>query len=604
MPNGGIAVTPTAIQVNRTTTDTWYADISHIGTNDEHPLSTQTAAGFMSAADKLKLDNIAGTLVSSFNTRTGAVVSVAGDYDADQITVDDQNFTVLTAVEAQGAFEEIDAALDTIGTTPKVDSFRAYAPLATPRTGAVVASASDYTAGLVDFDPTNTTIVTANDVQDAIEELDAEVAAPKVNSFRAYDPLATPRTGAIVASASDYNAGQVDFDATALPTITATNVQDAIAELDGYVQSLQGDLKFFGVLGFNDPDPTPSATTFADYYIFNSAGTRPAGDYIGPVDIGDWFVYDRGATQWVLLPYGLKTVIAANVGLDPTGLTHITATNVQAGMAQLDTAIDLPKVNSFKTRTGAVVPADADYTAAQTTFDPAGLNYISATSTRVQAAIAELDGAVFATTGVTSFRAYNPLATPRTGAIVASASDYEASQIDLDDTTLPNITATDVQTAFEQIELLISAVQGNIRFRGVLAFDDPDPTPPPAGTFADFYIFNSAGTRPVGDATGAVVNIGDYLMWNEAGGVWTFIGYSQKNVIAADVSFDNTASAIPPIQVQGALDNALGRVAANELAIGNILSMPAGGAPGDVIIKDTAAAGAASWSNTISGGTF
>lgn len=60
--------------------DTFYAPLAHVGAGgNAHALATTSTAGFMSAADKTKLD---GTFVNSFNTRTGAVVPQVGDYSS------------------------------------------------------------------------------------------------------------------------------------------------------------------------------------------------------------------------------------------------------------------------------------------------------------------------------------------------------------------------------------------------------------------------------------------------------------------------------------------------------------------------------------------
>ncbi len=64
------------------------------------PLATPSSDGFMSAADKSKVDNIAtGTAgVASFNSRTGAVTSALGDYNASQIT-ETSSAKILTTAE-------------------------------------------------------------------------------------------------------------------------------------------------------------------------------------------------------------------------------------------------------------------------------------------------------------------------------------------------------------------------------------------------------------------------------------------------------------------------------------------------------------------------
>jgi hypothetical protein len=98
------------------------------------------------------------------------------------------------------------------------------------------------------------------------------------------------------------------------------------------------------------------------------------------------------------LDYSARTATAAGTSYDSTGNTVLTGTDVQAALDQVeaelvavDGRLDVLEaapggVSSFNTRTGAVVPAAGDYTAAQTTFAPvAGI-----TATDVQAAIQQV----------------------------------------------------------------------------------------------------------------------------------------------------------------------------------------------------------------------
>ena len=107
---GGPITTTGTLSVNRTTVDTWYAPAAHVGAGGTaHPAATTTTAGFMSAADKTKVDGIAagaqpGT-VTNLATGTGltggpitttGTVSLAntavtpGSYTLASITVDQQ----------------------------------------------------------------------------------------------------------------------------------------------------------------------------------------------------------------------------------------------------------------------------------------------------------------------------------------------------------------------------------------------------------------------------------------------------------------------------------------------------------------------------------
>lgn len=225
----------------------------------------------------------------------------------------------------------------------------------------------------------------------------------------AYDPATVvggvssvfTRTGDVVAAAGDYTAAQVTNTPTA--PITSTTVQGAIDELGSLVTALQGGLEFKGLLGFNDPDPAaPPATGASHYYIFNTEGTRTVGDATGAnVLIGDWLAYSRTEGGWVHLDYSARTASAAGTGYDSAGNVILTGTDVQAALDQAEAAlVDADArldaletatppdagVVSFNTRTGAVMPAAGDYTAAQTTFTPTA----EIAATDVQAAIAEV----------------------------------------------------------------------------------------------------------------------------------------------------------------------------------------------------------------------
>jgi hypothetical protein len=227
----------------------------------------------------------------------------------------------------------------------------------------------------------------------------------------AYDPATVvggvssvfTRTGDVVAAAGDYTAAQVTLDPTNVAGVSATDVQGGFEELGSLVTSLQGGLEFKGLLGFDDPDPAaPPATGASHYYIFNTEGTRTVGDATGAnILIGDWLAYSRTEGGWVHLDYSARTANALGTDYDSTGNVILTGANVQAALDQTEAAlVDADArldaletatppdagVVSFNTRTGAVMPAAGDYTAAQTTFTPTA----EIAATDVQTAIAEV----------------------------------------------------------------------------------------------------------------------------------------------------------------------------------------------------------------------
>jgi hypothetical protein len=303
----GIDVDTEFVSVDRLVVDTWYAPMTHVGSrgNTEHAEVTQTTAGFMSAADKVKLDNfvegggvvdevIAGaglggggsSAIVTLNVGAGTGISVAADSVAVNRTVTDTWYTPSTHVGATGSAHGL--------ATSSVAGFMSAADKAKI---------------------------------DSVTQL--------VESFNG-------RAGQVLPATSDYDAIQIDFDPSSTP-LTQTNVQAAIDELvNGVIAALQGNLKYKGTIGFNDPDPTPPAPdTFADVYLFNTEGLRSVGDAAGTyVYIGDWLVWNDTDQLWQVIPFSQKTVIATSVVYDPTGRSYITSTNVQGALSELDTGLD------------------------------------------------------------------------------------------------------------------------------------------------------------------------------------------------------------------------------------------------------------------------
>jgi len=124
----------------------------------------------------------------------------------------------------------------------------------------------------------------------------------------------------------------------------------------------------------------------------------------------------------------------------------------------------------------------------------------------------------------------------RTGAITPQAGDYSA----IDITVSPLIGgATEVQGALQSLESSISSVQSGTKFAGTLGFNDADPAKPAAGTTAaPYYIFNTAGTRTVGDASGVKVEVGDWLAYNATTTKWVHLAYSARTQTAKGTSYD------------------------------------------------------------------
>lgn len=105
---------------------------SKSNTGHIHDNATESVAGFMSAADKAIIDGLSAGGVASIFTRTGAVVAVAGDYNASKIT-NDSGVT--------GAF--VKDALNTLNTGKQATDADLTAISAISGTGILARTAAD-----------------------------------------------------------------------------------------------------------------------------------------------------------------------------------------------------------------------------------------------------------------------------------------------------------------------------------------------------------------------------------------------------------------------------------------------------------------------------
>ena len=314
---------------------------------------------------------------------------IEGSLDLSSVPFDDSGGN-LSGEDLQAALEELGAS------SAPVDSVHG-------RTGAVVAAASDYSADQVDYDNTASGL-SSTQLQAAIDELDAAIdslpSAPSVPVDSVFG-----RTGAVVAAGSDYDASQVDYD-NATSGLTADQVQAAIDEIEGRVDTLEASGGGGGAVSS----------------VFGRTGAVVAASS------------DYDANQ---------------VDYDNTS-SGMSATEVQAAIDELDAAIGaIPPppavpVDSIHGRTGAVVSVSGDYDADQVDYDNASSGL---TATEVQAAIDELDTAIGAIPAapVTSVHG-------RTGVVAAAASDYDADQVDFDNTA-SGMTATEVQAALDELHI-------------------------------------------------------------------------------------------------------------------------------------------------------
>ena len=142
----------------------------------------------------------------------------------------------------------------------------------------------------------------------------------------------------------------------------------------------------------------------------------------------------------------------------------------------------------------------------------------------------------------------------RKGNILPATGDYTGSQVVLSPTVAG---AANVQDAFQAIANQVSSVQGATKFSGTLGFNSPDPAKPTGTSVVPYYIFNTAGQRTVGDAAGAPIEVGDWLIYNEGTSKWTHLAYSARVATAAGTTYDaNGNKILKGTDVQAALDQA------------------------------------------------
>jgi len=150
-------------------------------------------------------------------------------------------------------------------------------------------------------------------------------------------------------------------------------------------------------------------------------------------------------------------------------------------------------VISFNSRTGVVVSQAWDYDADQVDYDnlSSGLS-----STNVQGAIDEIAWSVPVSWFVESFNWRQWVVTPL-------ASDYDADQVDYDNTT-SGLTATEVQAAIDEVEARVDSLESLWRFRGVHDASTGVPPTPASSTVlpgqpinaGDRWRVSVAGTIP------------------------------------------------------------------------------------------------------------
>lgn len=227
------------------------------------------------------------------------------------------------------------------------------------------------------------------------------------------------------------------LDTNTLKLGDGTTVYSLLPTFSGSIEAQDDGVSIVSAMTFNFTGAGITVTDVGGVATINVPA--PPG---APVDS----VFGRvGAVAALNGDYTAGQITYVNTG---SGLTAIT---VQGAIDEIDTRVDaleaLPgaPVDSVFGRTGAVVAVSGDYNALQITYS----NATSAlTAVTAQAAIDEVEGRVDALEALPAPPVDSVFG--RTGAVVAQASDYDANQIDFDDSGV-SITAADVQDAIEQL---------------------------------------------------------------------------------------------------------------------------------------------------------
>jgi hypothetical protein len=304
----------------------------------------------------------------------------------------------------------------------------------------------------------------------------------------------------------------------------------------------------------------------ASHIIFDNSGTPLVSNNVQDV-IEELYnmISTQGVTTWngrsgVVVPEA-HDYTGAQVDYDNT-ISGLTATETQSAIDEL-AARPLGGVESFNTRTGTVVPAAGDYSAADVTYDNTGSGL---TATDSQSAIDEVNNKIPATI-VESFNS-------RTGAVAPAAGDYDAADITYDNTT-SGLTATDAQAAIDELDDRLdnfSVTAAQVSYDNTLSGLTATDAQAALDEIANDVL--SSGVASFNGRTGAVnpaandydlTMLGDVAISSPAADdVLKYDSVSQKWVngagggggggSAATTTYDNTASGLTATNVQDAID--------------------------------------------------
>lgn len=188
--------------------------------------------------------------------------------------------------------------------------------------------------------------------------------------------------------------------------------------------------------------------------VFGDDYTQTASSAItlaSPAANGDELVVVVGREAGDSIPAGQVSVVPAG---------GLSATTVQAALEELQTEIAAGgggAVDSVFGRTGVVAAQAGDYAADQIDVDATGLTH--STATDVQAVLEDFDAAITAAAGTGGGGAVDSVF-GRTGVVTAQTGDYQASQVSVSPSG--NLTSMTVQAALEELQTEIDAIDATV----------------------------------------------------------------------------------------------------------------------------------------------
>lgn len=374
---------------------------------------TSGGASVTTALNSLQTQISAAAGVTSFNSRTGAVVAVAGDYGSTLIT---NNSSV--------AGSTVTAALNTLGTA--VGALVTGVSSVFSRTGAVTAAIGDYTSTQV----TNSSTVTSGgaSVTTALNSLQAQIVASVSGVASVFG-----RSGAVVAVSGDYTSTLI----TNSSSVTGATVTAALNTLNttvgGLVTGVSSVFARTGAVVAVAGDYTSTLVTNLSS-VSGSTVTAALNTLLAALPTA-------GAVSSVFARTG--AVIAVAGDYNSTHITNssgVTGATVTAALNTLNARVT--GVSSVFGRTGAVIAVSGDYTSTLVT------NSSTVVGTTVTAALDTLKTSIAAlVTGVSSVFG-------RAGAVVAVSGDYTSTTV----TNLSSVSGATVTAALNTLNTAVGAL--------------------------------------------------------------------------------------------------------------------------------------------------